>query len=227
MRSGNRRNPGDRGASDGRPEMFRSSGSVVVGSIAAVVAVVLALLAAFHPDAGAPSWIPAGLFLLAVLVYIAQVRPAVILGETDLVLRNMLGTTRIPWAAIKDAQVRQFLRVRVGERHYDCAAVGRTRRQIMKDSRQPDPADPGSRAYRQSIRGTREPAAAAPAELSFGRFVETKIDNRVSEALLKGGIERRSAEQEALADDVRTERAWPEIVVLCAAVVALVVAIAM
>lgn len=221
MRSGNR----EGAPKDGRPETFRSSGSVVIGGITVVAAVVLGLLAAFHPDAGAPDWISAGLFLFAVVVYIAQVRPAVVLAETDLVLRNMLGTTHLPWAAIKDAQVRQFLTVEVGRRRYDCAAVGRTRRQIVKDSRQPGGATPASWQPGASIPTSYQPEPAASAELSYGRFIETKIRNRAKEAMVKGGIEHRSEEQDALADDVRTVRAWPEIVMLGIALVAMAVTI--
>lgn len=204
-----------------RPETFRSSGSVVMGGIGAVGALVLAGLAAFHPRAGAPDWISAALLLFAVVVYIAQVRPAVVLADSDLVLRNMLGTTHVPWAAIKDAQVRQFLRVEVGRRTYDCAAVGRTRRQIVKDSRQPDVA---SLRVASETRGPTGPADSH-AELSYGRFIETKIHNRAKEAMVKQGIEHRSEEQDALADHVQTVRAWPEIVALGVALVVLAVTI--
>ena len=66
---------------------------------------------------------------------------------------------------------------------------------------------------------------ANPAEASFGRFVETKIRNRAADARKRQGIAAKSPEQAALADDVRRVRAWPEIVALVAAVVALVVTI--
>ena len=201
------------------PETFRSSGSVVMGSIGAVGALVLAVLSAVHPNAGAPDWIAAALFLFAVLVYVAQVRPAVVLDESNLVLRNMLGSVHVPWAAIKDAQVRQFLRVEVGRRTYECAAVGRTRRQILKDSRQPDGASRSELSYGQL------PDTAGRGEYSYGRFIETKIRNRAKEAMTKRGIEHRSEEQGALADGVVILRAWPEIVLLGTAVVALAVTV--
>jgi hypothetical protein len=196
-----------------------------MGGIGAAGALVLAGLAAFHPRAGAPDWIAAVLFLFAVVVYVAQVRPAVVLGESDLVLRNMLGSVHVPWAAIKDAQVRQFLRVEVGRRTYDCAAVGRTRRQILKDSRQPGAAGPATWQPGTATPSGSQPGGATHAELSYGRFIETKIRNRAKEAMKKRGIEERSEEQDALAEGVHTVWAWPEIVLLAVALVALAVTI--
>jgi len=207
-----------------RPETFRSSGAVVVGGITVVVSLVLAVLAALHPSAGAPDWISAGLFLFAVLVYLAQVRPAVVLRDAHLVLRNMVGSVHVPLAAVKDVRVRQFLSVEVGRRTYDCAAVGRTRRQIAKDARHTRGTTPASWQPGDST-GSWQPSSAAPAELSYGRFIETKILQRATAARVDRGIEHRSEEQDALADDVRTVWAWPEIALLSVAVLLLAVTI--
>ncbi len=179
-----------------RPETFRSSGAVVFGGITVVGALALAGVGAIHPQAGAPDWLTAGLVLLAVVVYVAQVRPAVVLGESELELRNMLESVYVPWAAIRDVQVRQFVIVEVGEREYNCAAVGRTRRQVRRDNR--------------------EAVANRLAEASYGRFVETRIRNRASEARAQRGIAERSPEQDALVDGVRRVRAWPEVTALVA-----------
>jgi hypothetical protein len=187
-----------------RPETFRSTGAMVFGGITILGMLALAVAAAF-PDAGAPGWVTAALVLFAVVVYIAQVRPAVVLDESELVLRNMLETVHVPWAAVGEVRVRQFLSVEVGEQELNCAGVGRSRRQIRRDSRMV--------------------VEANPAEASFGRFVETKIRNRASDARKRKGILAKSPEQAALIDDVRRVRAWPEIVALGAAAVALAVTI--
>lgn len=188
-----------------RPETFRSTGALVFGGMTVGAALTLAVLAAVHPDAGAPAWLSAALVLLAVVVYVAQVRPAVVLDESELVLRNMLESVHLPWAAIEEVRIRQFLSVEVGGREFNCAAVGRSRRQIRRDNRP---------AVEENL-----------AETSFGRFVETKIRNRASDARTRKGVAAKSPEQAALADDVRRVRAWPEVGALGAAVVALVVTI--
>ena len=181
---------------------FRSSGSLVFGVITVVGLLTLAVLAAVHPDAGAPGWISAALVLLALVVYVASVRPAVVLEDSELVLRNMLSSVHVPWPLVGEVRVRQFLTVEAEDETYDCAAVGRTRRQIYRDAK-----NSGPRAYpdvgsRPDLIG-RE--SASPAELSFGRFVETKIRNRAEEA------RRRAAEPSG---EVRLVRAWPEIAAL-------------
>jgi hypothetical protein len=185
-----------------RPETFRSTGAMVFGGITVVGLLVLAVTVAF-PGVGAPDWVSAALVLFAVVVYVAQVRPAVVLDEAELVLRNMLESVHIPWAAVREVRIRQFLSVQVGDRELNCAAVGRSRRQIRRDAR--------------------PVVEANPAEASFGRLVETKIRNRAADARKRRGIAAKSPEQAALADGVSRERAWPEIIVLGATLAALVV----
>jgi len=180
-----------------RPETFRSSGSLVFGAITVAVALTLAVLAAVHPRAGAPAWLSAALVLFALVVYVASMRPAVVLGDAELVLRNMLSSVHVPWSLVGEVRVRQFLTVEAGDRTFDCAAVGRSRRQIHRDARR-----------------LAETPVVNPAELSYGRFVETKIRNRAEEA-------RRRPETPD--HQVRVVRAWPEIVGLTAGAVTLVV----
>ena len=180
-------------------QTFRSSGSLVFGAITVVGLLTLALLAAIHPDAGAPGWISAALVLFALVVYVASVRPAVVLQESELVLRNMLTSVHVPWPLVGDVRIRQFLTVEVGDETYDCAAVGRTRRQIYRDAKT-----------------MIEREAAAPAELSFGHFVETKIRNRAEDA--------RRRDPEATGK-VRRVRAWPELAALAGTAVVFVVLI--
>ena len=191
------------------PETFRSSGTLVFGAISAAVSLGLAVLTAVHPDVGAPAWVPAALVLLTVGVYVAQIRPAVLMEESELVLRNMLHSVHLPWAAIEQVRIQQFLVVRAGGRDYSCAAVGRTRRQIRRDG--PAATTPGTHDLDGSF--------------SYGRLVEGRIDDRAKEARKRQGIAAESPEQSALAEGVRVVRAWPETIVLALAALALVVAI--
>lgn len=198
------------------PETFRSSGALVFGAITVVVSLGLAVFTAAYPDSDAPPWVPAFLVLLAVAVYIAHMRPAVLMAEDELVLRNMLQSVHLPWAAIEEVRIQQYLTVRVGAQDYSCAAVGRTRRQIRRDNL-PVPT-------LQTLDVDR-PSSGHARSFSYGRLVETRIGNRAKEARTRLGIAAESPEQAVLAEDVRVVRAWPEIVVLALAVVAFVVAI--
>jgi hypothetical protein len=183
---------------------FRSTGNVLTGALTAVATLALAAFGAFYPDAGWPDWLVATMVLLAVVAYVAQIRPAAVLGESHLTLRNMLQTVHVPWAAVGEVLVQQILTVEVGERIFDCP-VGRSPRQIKQDNARP----------------VDHPVT----EDSFGLVIENQIRQRAAEARARLGIEEASAEQAALANDVRRVRAWPEIVLLVAAVAGLVVAI--
>ena len=189
----------------GRKQTFRSPGGVITGGITVAVTLALAGFGAFYPGAGWADWLIVVMLLLALVSYVGQIRPAVVLGETDLVLRNMLGTVHVPWPAVGEVLVRQIVTVEAGDRIYDCPAVGRSPRQIKRDSALP--------------------LDHHPTEDSFGLFVESQILHRARDARAQAGIEEGSAEQHAVADGVRQTRAWPEIVLLVAGVVALVVSV--
>jgi hypothetical protein len=188
-----------------RAQTFRSPGGVITGAVTVVVSLALAAFGAFYPGAGWADWLVAAMVLVAVVSYVAQIRPAVVLAESHLVLRNMLGTVHVPWAVVGEVMVRQVLTVEVGDQVLDCPAVGRSPRQINRDAALP--------------------ADHHVTEDSFGLFIETQIRQRAVDARAQQGIEEFSDEQAALAAGVRTTRAWPEIALLVAAVAALVVTI--
>jgi len=188
-----------------RAQTFRSPGGVITGAVTVVVSLALAAFGAFYPGAGWADWLVAAMVLVAVLSYVAQIRPAVVLAESHLVLRNMLGTVHVPWPAVGEVLVRQVLSVGVGDQVFDCPAVGRSPRQISRDAALP--------------------VDHHATEDSFGLFVENQIVHRATESRTQQGIEEFSDEQAALAAGVRTTRAWPEIALLVAAVAALVVTI--
>ena len=186
-------------------QTFRSPGAVITGGITAVVTLALAGFGAFYPDAGWADWLILTFVLVAVVSYVAQVRPALVLGETHLTLRNMLQTVHVPWPAVGEVLVQQITTVQAGDHVYDCPAVGRSPRQIKRDAALP--------------------LDHHPTEDSFGRFVESQIQHRARDARAKEGIVEGSAEQHALADGVGVTRAWPEIVLLVGTIASLVVAI--
>jgi len=189
----------------GRKQTFRSPGGLITGCLTVAFTLGLAAFGAFYPGSGWADWLITVMVLIALVSYVAQIRPAVVLGETHLVLRNMLGSVHVPWPAVGEVVVQQIVTVEAGDHVYDCPAVGRSPRQIQRDAALP--------------------LDHPPTEDSFGLFVESQIVHRARDARAQAGIEEGSAEQHALADGVRVTRAWPEIVLLVAATVALVVTI--
>jgi hypothetical protein len=132
-----------------------------------------------------------------------MLRPSVTAEGDRLVLRNMFDTVSIPLAAIEKVVVRQFLAVAVGGRRYTNSAVGRSMRDIRRDDKR---------------------TVDAP-DLSPGGLVESRIRRLAENQRASQGIAEFSDEQVALAEDVRRDWAWPEIGLLAAFGLALVVTI--
>lgn len=188
-----------------RVERFTVWGSRVLGGIGiVVVSLVVATGVPGIGDAHPPA-VYAVCALVAVVLWVALIRPAVAVVGDRLVLRNPVNTVRVPLAAIEQVTVRQWLTVRAGDRRFTSSAIGRSSRQAMRDDR----------------RG--EVTGVEIAQLSYGAIVERRIDKLAEEARSLERVERYSDEQQALVDDVRPEWARTEIALLAACAVALVV----
>lgn len=191
----------ERDMTDEVVERFRPTSGRAVGIIALVAALVVAAVGVVEHDQGFPVPFVLGAVLVAVLAWAALLRPRVWVTSEDLVLHNMLHTARVPLAAIESVVVRQVLAVTAGERRFVSPAIGRSHRQTVHMTR----------------RGTR------PGPLdSYPTFVEDRITQLADDARARAGVAKRSAEQRALAGGVRRDWAWPEVVALGAAVLALV-----
>ncbi len=149
--------------------------------------------------------------LFAALAWTSLLRPRVSIESEHLVLRGMVDTTRVPLAAVEEVVVRQVLAVRAGDKRFTSPAIGRSRRQLTKEG----------------LRGATDGDAGATSEPVFGVFVQDRIRQRAKEARDRAGIKNASAEQDALAAQVRREPAVPEIVALVGSLVFLVVAFAL
>lgn len=174
----------------------------VVGLVAVAGVILLGVTGAggeYHPAAYAVC------ALIAVLIWVAVLRPEVAIEGDRLVLRNPLNKVTIPLAAIEQIAVRRWLAVRVGDRRLTNAGISRSRRQGVRDDQRPD------------VTGL------DLAALSYGGIVERRIHRLAEDARDRQGIKLYSDEQLALAADVRRTWAWPEITALAVLAVAVVV----
>ena len=71
-----------------------------------------------------------GAVLVAVLVWVALLRPRATAYDDSLVLRGMVSDTTLPLAAIDRAVVRHVLVVRVGDDRYTCSSIARSTRSL-------------------------------------------------------------------------------------------------
>lgn len=202
--------------SDEQPERFAPTSGRVMGVVGLLLAVSVVGFGLADPDLGFADWVIAFAALGGVLVWAAVLRPRVSLVGEHLELRNMLETDLIPLAAIEELAVRQLLAVRAGDKRFLCPALGKSRRQLRGR-----PAF-GSGAVAGRLRSK---PADARTTVDFADFVEQRIRQRMEDERAARGIRAGSAEQLALAQEVRRQPAWPEIVALVVLTVALVVTI--
>lgn len=202
--------------SDEQPERFAPTSGRVMGVVGLLLAVFVVGFGLADPDLGFADWVIALSALGGVLVWAAVLRPRVSLVGEHLELRNMLETDLIPLAAIEELAVRQLLAVRTGDRRFLCPALGKSRRQLRGR-----PAF-GSGAVAGRLRSKPSDARTT---VDFADFVEQRIRQRMEDERAARGIRAGSAEQLALAKEVRRQPAWPEIVAMVLLTVAVVVTI--
>ena len=209
-------------ASAADPDSVRSfrptSGTAVgwTGVALATVGLVTALVGD-HTLGGARFALAAATFGL--LVHCFMLRPRLVIGRTDLELRNPFASWHVPLAGVRRVVVRAVTRVYTDDdRRYDGVAVGRPVRSMVrgKHGRQASVGVPGLGASRitEDASATRVPR---------GQLDSDMVADFVVEQILLAADRAREA-----SEPVRTPTrswAWPELSVLTALVVALVVSL--
>lgn len=185
-------------------EVFRPTSGRVSGALAMLVAGLVVAVAVLDGEGGFGPRIATAAVLGGTLAWASMLRPRVLLGGDQLVLRNMVETVRIPLAAVEELVVRQVLAVRAGDRRYVSPAVGRPLRKVVRNKPvQHDPARP-------------------PTEVPYADYVEQRIRRRAEDARSAAGVRRGSTDQVALAAGVRREPAVLPIALLVLATLAFV-----
>ncbi len=216
---------GDPIETDDEVQQFSQTSSRVLGAVGVIAAAVTAVMVLTRSEE--PSYATVALCVFfGALAWAALLRPRLELGPRDIVLRNMLSTDTVPLAAIESLTVRQVLEVFAGDKRYTSPAVGRTRRQLVKDGFK------GSGGGHGGMMGMLPAFPTAPEKpenpkTSFGLFVEERLRARVADALAREGVKARSTDQARLAEGIDRRPAIAEIAVLATSLVAAVVLIAL
>ena len=126
-----------------------------------------------------------GAVLVAVLVWVALLRPRATAYDDTLVLRGMVSDTTLPLARIDTAVVRHVLVVWVGEDRYTCSSIARSTRSMVK------PRSPGA----LSVLGVQQAddrmgAVGQSGDIGgsgdYATFVETRIEDLARSARRDG-----------------------------------------
>ena len=187
-------------------EKFARNGGTAIAVLGAIVIVAFLV-----------GWAAAAL-LGGALIWTSTIRPRVLVQGTELVLRNMVDTIRIPLAAIDEVAVRQVMAVRAGDRRYVCAGAGRSMRQALRGS-------PSQKARQEAGAFTGEMAVAMEPGILYADFVENRVNELIRKDRHRLGIGAYTEEAAELAKQVRREWAWPEIAALAGTSLFLLVAI--
>ena len=182
-------------------ENFRPTSGRITGAIALAMVTAIVLIGLLDQEQGFPPVVMWTSLVVGVVVWSAMLRPRLWVTTSDVVLRSMFSTVRIPLVAVEQVVVRQVVALRAGDKRYVSPAVGKSWRQTLKSSKEPKPG----------------------AAQSYPAFVEERLHQLMEEARATSGVKLLSDEQLALAAGVRRTWAWPELAALGVAVAGLLV----
>jgi hypothetical protein len=147
-----------------------------------------------------------GAVLVAVLVWVALLRPRAAAYDETLVLRGMVSDTTLPLAAIDAAVVRHMLVVRIGEQRYTCAGIARSTRSMVTRRHSAGATPPFGlpRADDLMTGAAGRSGDNASSSADYATFVETRIEE----------LARSARRDRRAAPAVRRRWAWLEITAL-------------
>jgi hypothetical protein len=169
-----------------------------------------------------------GCLFVAGLTWMALLRPSVRVAGSDLHLRTMFDSVRIPLASIETVIVRRYLLVRSGGRRYICPAISRPLRKTIRAEMKwsgHSGLQPGLSLDRlgEAMGESLQTQVKGEPDLAYADFVEQRIAALAANDRARRGIEERSEEEYALGSQVVRRTAWPELLALVALLVATIV----
>jgi len=202
-------------AEDGEERRFHPTSGTAMGWIGVALAAiaVVAVLYDGPSVSGARFALAAALFGL--LVWCFMLRPRVVLGRTEVELRNAFSSWHVPLASVRRVMVRAITRVSTDDAHFDGIAVGRPLRTLTR--RTPPAPKVGLPGLGQSA------ALAAGGEPAQPRG---QLDvNAVADFLIERVLQAadRARESGHAPGTPRRTWAWIELATLAALVIGLVV----
>ncbi|MBG0827941.1 PH domain-containing protein [Planomonospora sp. ID67723] len=148
-----------------------------------------------------PSSLVAGAVLgaLTALVFVTCLRPAVVLTEDGVLVRNPLRNVFVPWTGIDDVTVSHAITISSGDRVVRCWTPQTTARERASATRRGEPAAPGRGRFATEPARTKgeQAAAEALAGRTHADWVAEQITERAGAARQAGAAEPGSTEARA------------------------------
>lgn len=207
-------------------QRFRATNGRLVGATGLVMCafVAVVLIVTDKPGVAVPGVV--GCLFMAVLVWMALLRPSVAATASELHLRTLFEFVRIPLASIDTAVVGRYLLVRAGGVKYICPAVSRPLRKTVRTDLKWSGGtlmQPGASLEKlEEVSGVRTEVEDKH-DLDYPDFVEQRIMLLADTDRARRGIEARSEEEYELGSHVVRQKAWPELIALAVLGVAFLV----
>lgn len=179
-------------------------------------ALAIAIISVSHGLSHVDVVLALAMLFTATLIWAFMVRPRVVLGSEELVLRNAVVDYWVPYAAIRRIVVRSVTQVWVDERRLVGIGVGRGRKTMMTSrAGQPRARMFGARAYETPSEQTRRRRGLDLSQLAD--LLEEQVMRRANDASVQPGS--------STGPGVRRVAAKPEIAALAVTLAALVLAV--
>lgn len=161
-----------------------------------------------------------GATIFGLLMWAFMLRPRVVVGATEVELRNPFTSWHVPLVDVRRVEVRAVTMVHTDERRYDGVAVGRPVRTLVRGRTVPQRSlgVPGLGANRIS-------EGAAASQMPKGELDDNGVADFLVEQILAAAA--RAREVSSGPGTPRRSWAWAELVALGALVAALVVTLAL
>ncbi|MFF5210751.1 PH domain-containing protein [Streptosporangium sp. NPDC000396] len=164
-------------------QVFRSKAALVIGWIwmAFAAANAVDLIVRYN---GPPSLVAAAVLgVLTAVAFVACLRPAIIVTEDGVLVRNPLRNTFVPWESVDEVTVSHAIKITSGEKHVRCWAPQTSARERAAAVRRGNLARTGSRYKTEPVRSKAEQAAAeALAGKTHADWVAEQITERAESA---------------------------------------------
>ncbi|GLW05466.1 hypothetical protein Misp01_05960 [Microtetraspora sp. NBRC 13810] len=164
-------------------QVFRSKGAYILAWLWVVFAALMAfdLVRRYN---GAPSLVAAAvLAVLTALIYVTSMRPATVLLEDGVRVRNPLRDTFVPWVRIDDVRVSHAILIEYGEQSVRCWTPQSSARERASAARRGTGAPRRGRFQTEPVRTSGEQAALeALAGRTHADFVAQQLTERAERA---------------------------------------------
>jgi hypothetical protein len=206
-------------------QRFRPTNGRVMGVVGILLCVFVAVVLVAYESAAVAVPGVVGAAFVALLVWLAMLRPSVSASSTELTMRTLFETVWIPLASVDTVIVRRYLLVRSGGQKYICPAISRPLRRTVRNEMRWGGQQLMNPGLSEERLGGSMKTDVKDQGISYPDFVEQQIAALAANDRARRGIAERSEEEYELGSQVVRRTAKLELAALGVLALAFVVAL--